>query len=83
MQEMNISSVSKSKVNFQSLTKTIKYAIKNSLYYQRTLTDIIGDADFTLDNYRKLPFTTKEDLAANNKDFLCVPKNKINCHVQK
>lgn len=31
----------------------------------------------SIDQLHQLPFTTKDDLATYNNDFLCVPKNKI------
>lgn len=74
---MNSGVVNATKNQLQSLEDTVKYAFKNSPFYQRTLAGIMDSSDFTLENYRKIPFTTKEDLATCNKDFLCVPKNKI------
>jgi phenylacetate-CoA ligase len=35
----------------------------------------------SIDDLHVLPFTSKEDLAANNDDFLCVPKNTIKDYV--
>lgn len=61
------------------LQELIKYVSENSTFYQKmfadkgiSVSDIINDNDLT-----KLPFTTKDDLAQFNDNFLCVPKNKV------
>ncbi len=61
------------------LKSLIKYASENSLFYQKMFANngidplSISDAS----DLSKLPFTTKDDLANFNNDFLCVPKNKV------
>ena len=61
-----------------ALRKLIRYASEHSPYYRETLKGHIElTNDFGIDDYKKLPFTSKEDLAANNESFLAVPKNKI------
>ncbi|MDX2361695.1 MAG: AMP-binding protein [Crocinitomicaceae bacterium] len=62
----------------KTLEKVVKHAFENSAYYKDSLTTVFNpDVELTLETYKQFPFTTKEDLAANNEGFLCVPKNKI------
>lgn len=59
----------------QKLIKTINYSTINSPFYKENITSI--DTSFSIEDYKKLSFTTKEDLSTRNDDFCCVPKNKI------
>lgn len=59
----------------QKLIKTINYSTINSPFYKENITPI--DSSFSIEDYKKLSFTTKEDLSTRNDDFCCVPKNKI------
>lgn len=68
-------------VNNQSekLQELLQYISEKSSFYQRVFNEqeldiksIKTPADLT-----QLPFTTKDDLAKYNDDFLCVPKSKI------
>jgi len=61
------------------LQELIQYVSENSTFYKKMLKekgvsvgDIISDSDLA-----KLPFTTKDDLAQFNDDFLCVAKNQV------
>lgn len=63
----------------EKLRAILQYVSANSAYYQRIFREheidvntIQSPADLT-----KIPFTTKDDLALYNDDFLCVPKSKI------
>jgi phenylacetate-CoA ligase len=63
----------------EKLRAILQYVSTNSAYYQRIFSSheidvntIQSPADLT-----KIPFTTKDDLALYNDDFLCVPKSKI------
>lgn len=60
------------------LKKLLLYLSKNSTFYQHHFTkNNIDIASISLDNLASIPPTTKDDLHANNWNFLCVPKNKI------
>ncbi len=67
-------------ISFQQkeLTQLLKYLAKNSKYYQSVFKKkniAINKSSFTI--LEKLPFTTKDELALHNEDFLCVKKNKV------
>ncbi len=57
----------------------IKYALKNSPFYKKKLNDFASsiENDFTLEKYKNLPFTSKEDLSEHNDAFLAIKRNKI------
>jgi phenylacetate-CoA ligase len=62
----------------QELKKLLLYLSENSAFYKKHFTkNNIDIVSISLDNLASIPPTTKEDLNANNWDFLCVPKNKI------
>ncbi len=62
----------------QTLFQAISYAYSNSPFYKKSLREQFNaDREFTIESYKKLPFTVKEDLAAHNSSFLAVPRNKI------
>lgn len=61
------------------LKELIRYVSQKSPFYRQMFSDlgidpetIAAPADLAI-----LPFTTKDDLAKSNDDFLCVPKTKI------
>lgn len=61
------------------LGELVRYVSQNSRFYREMLEKngiAAGDIRQVAD-LAKLPFTTKDDLAAHNEDFLCVPKNRI------
>jgi len=60
----------------ESLFSLLKYVQAKSPFYQEKFANYSFD-DFSLDQFKQLPFTTKEDLAADDLNFLCVPKNEI------
>ncbi len=61
------------------LREQLQYLAAHSVYYksifEREKIDI--DKIKTLEDLGTIPFTTKDDLNANNEDFICVPRNKI------
>ena len=68
-------------VSFQEkkLLHLLKYVGKHSNYYQAVFKKKkidIGKMS-AISILQKIPFTTKDDLAKHNDDFLCVAKNKI------
>lgn len=63
----------------QQLKNLVVYLKERSPFYGR-LFDHYGIDEHsvqTLDDLKNLPFTTKEDLQAFNKDFYCVPREQI------
>ncbi|MCH2230101.1 MAG: AMP-binding protein [Crocinitomicaceae bacterium] len=75
---MEISEFKYTEKSLKSLFDVINYAKSNSPYYQKTIGDFLLKEDsFSLEAYKQLPFTTKDDLASNNDKFLAVPLNKV------
>lgn len=72
---MSQSSISTDQLN--ALRRQITYTYEHSPFYKNSLNRFLSTKNFTLDDYRKLPFTTKDDLGKDNESFLCVPKNEI------
>ncbi len=63
----------------EKLQGLLKYLNENSVYYQRFFKKHQVDINDIkkLEDLQKIPTTTKDDLQNYNKDFLCVPSNKI------
>jgi phenylacetate-CoA ligase len=63
----------------KKLSEILQYLNSNSAYYQRVFKENnINIAEIqTPEDLTKIPFTTKDELALYNDDFLCVPKSKI------
>ncbi len=61
------------------LQELFEYLNTKSPYYRRLFRKykISADAVQTLDDLKRIPTTSKEQLQQYNDDFLCVPKNKI------
>lgn len=60
------------------LKRLLLYLLDNSSFYKNHFAkNNIDITSISLDNLALIPPTTKDDLHANNWDFLCVPKNKI------
>ena len=63
----------------ESLQQLVAYVAEKSAFYKK----VFSERGIDINNFHtpadltKLPFTTKDDLAQYNDDFLCVPKNKI------
>ena len=61
-----------------ALIDLLAYVSEKSPFYKQKYADLaINTQSLDLAEYKKIPFTTKEDLAANDLNFLCVPKNEI------
>lgn len=61
-----------------ALIDLLAYVSEKSPFYKQKHAGLaINTQSLDLTEYKKIPFTTKEDLAANDLNFLCVPKNKI------
>jgi phenylacetate-CoA ligase len=61
------------------LKELLRYLVERSPFYQRhfTLHRISISEIITLDDLRKVPPVTKDDLQKNNWDFLCVSRDQI------
>lgn len=57
----------------EQVIHTIQYAVNHAPFYQRHFSNHALNPE----NFRSLPFTTKEDLSQNNRDFLCVPSGQV------
>ncbi len=70
-------------VNQSRLTELLEYVSVNSPFYRRMFMEHNIDVKSITgpDQFFALPFTTKDDLAANNADFVCVDKNLIEEYV--
>lgn len=60
----------------EQILETIHYAVKHAPFYQKHFSAHSLE-ELNWENFRSLPFTTKEDLSQNNRDFLCVPTDQI------
>ena len=60
----------------EELKKTFDYIMKNSPFYKQHFSNYSKHISSKLE-FQSLPFTTKEDVAANNKSICCVSKSKI------
>jgi phenylacetate-CoA ligase len=60
----------------EQLSNTIHYAVNHAPFYQRHFANNALNS-LSLEVFSTLPFTTKEDLSQNNRDFLCVPTNQV------
>ncbi len=63
----------------KKITEVLNYVNQNSKFYQKLFKTHQVDISTinTIEDLSKIPFTTKDDLARFNEDFLCVDKNKI------
>ena len=63
----------------ERMQETIRYVAGHSEFY-RSLFAQAGIVPFeirTLEDLRRIPVTTKQDLQLRNNEFLCVPRHKI------
>lgn len=63
----------------ERMRETICYVAEHSKYYRTLFAEAGIDprAVRTLDDLRRLPITTKQDLQLRNDEFLCVPRRQI------
>ena len=62
----------------EALFQVFEYAKAKSLFYQRLFENLtLEENEFSLKNFKKLPFTNKEDVSKSNLDFLAVSKDKV------
>ncbi|MNE52295.1 Phenylacetate-coenzyme A ligase [compost metagenome] len=71
-----MSEVIENNIQFQQVVHTLDYVLTHSLFYQRHFSKAALE-NVTPETFRMLPFTNKEDLSLNNRDFLCVSPNQI------
>lgn len=61
-----------------SLLQALNYAKQHSPFYAEKLKDFDFDSDsFGTEDYNSIPFTSKDDLSANNREFLSVSIQKV------
>jgi len=60
----------------KKLLQTLEYVIHHSSFYKRHFNNI-NLADFSIENFTSLPFTTKNDVAEFNDDFCCINPESI------
>ncbi|WP_298538845.1 AMP-binding protein [uncultured Aquimarina sp.] len=67
----------------EKLRELVGFVSQYSPYYKRLFAtlDISIDDIKTVEDLKKLPITTKDDLQEYNDDFLCVPKSEITDYV--
>jgi phenylacetate-CoA ligase len=62
----------------ETVFESVLYAQEKSPFYQKSLKPFHFEKEsFRIEDLKKLPFTTKEDISENNLDFLCVPMNEV------
>ena len=62
----------------ENVFESVLYAQEKSPFYQKALKSFYFQKEsFSIEELKKLPFTTKEDISENNLDFLCVPMNQV------
>lgn len=71
-----MSEVIENNIQFQQVIQTLDYVLAHSPFYQRHFSKTVLE-NITPELFRTLPFTNKEDLSLNNRDFLCVPSNQV------
>ena len=60
----------------EQVVEAIHYAVKHAPFYQNHFSKNSLE-DLNWEKFQALPFTTKEDLSQNNRDFLCVPPAQV------
>jgi phenylacetate-CoA ligase len=60
----------------QALIDAVKYASQHSPYYREKLGEVNFD-QFGIDEFQKIAFTTKDDLAANNESFRSIKQQQV------
>ena len=63
----------------EKLKETLRYLAENSPFYQNLFREnnIAVSEIKSLEDLKKIPVTTKDELQKQNDDFLCVPKTEI------
>ena len=55
----------------------LKYASQKSPFYKKHFTECDLERITTLEDFQKLPITTKDDLSTHNSEFLAIPDEQI------
>jgi phenylacetate-CoA ligase len=82
MQKIDTDHLNKEEINtfqVEELKVLLQYLNEHSTFYKNQFKSLGIDISTikSLEDLKKFPFTNKEDLANNNEEFLCVPKNKV------
>lgn len=62
---------------FKKIVETLNYAKKNSAFYQKQLEGIDPEQIKSWEDFKRLPFTSAEDIKNEPFKFLCVPQSRI------
>ncbi|MGR3309457.1 MAG: phenylacetate--CoA ligase family protein [Candidatus Brocadiales bacterium] len=66
------------KTQGELLKSTVTYAFETSTYYRRIFNDHgLLPSEVSLENLKRLPFTTKQDISRNNRSFFSVQEQDI------
>lgn len=66
------------KREMELILNSINYSKSNSKFYRNLFAELkINWDDFSLNDFRGLPFTTKQDISENNLEFLAVGIDKV------
>ncbi len=67
------------KMQLKMLRKQLRYVYGNSRFYRKKFdrAGIKPEDIRTFDDFRRIPFTTKEELRKHNRDFICRPMEDI------
>lgn len=63
----------------KELIETIQYVNANSAFYKKLFKEnsVLPKEIKTINDFKNIPFTTKEDIQKHNEDFFCVSREKI------
>ncbi len=63
----------------EAIVNHIKYTLSHSTFYSAKKSEFasVYNDNFTVKDFQKLPFTTKDEFSLNNDLFLAVDKNKV------
>lgn len=53
----------------------LDYTVSKSLFYQKKFSNF--ESINSIEDFKKLPITTKDDLSRNNNDFLAIPEDQV------
>ena len=65
----------------EAFRRTLRYARENSDFYRTALADAEPEASRTMEDIRRLPFTTEDDLAEHEWRFQCVGSSAVERNV--
>ncbi|MFA7274748.1 MAG: AMP-binding protein [Crocinitomicaceae bacterium] len=69
--------IQEGKVVSTILLTAVQYAWQHSPFYKRLFAHFDFTTPLSVEDWKKIPFTTKDDLSENNEAFLSIPKTEI------